>query len=64
MRIGIMLCKSASDEVDKIKVTLQELDISTEEAISIGLLTFREETLLRWSELQKTNPIDHGLVFG
>jgi hypothetical protein len=59
-----MLCKSASDEVDKIKVTLQELDISTEEAISIGLLTFREETLLRWSELQKTNPIDHGLVFG
>ena len=64
MRIGVMLCKSAVEEVAQIKSTLQELGISVEDAICLDLLTSKEKAILRLSELQKTNPINNQLVFG
>jgi hypothetical protein len=64
VRIGVMLCQSAVEEVAQIKSTLQELGISVEDAISLDLLTSKEKAILRLSELQKTNPINNQLVFG
>ena len=64
MRIGVMLSQSAIEEVAQIKSTLQELGISIEDAITLDLLNAKEKAILRLSEMQKTNPINHELVFG